>query len=128
MTISVEEIRKLRRELERDIEALNRVEALLARTATQPLAERGGPGLTHASNDDAATENKKLTPQTIDVIRQAGPSGIRASEVVKELIKRGYEFTTKKAGASSVATTLKRLVRQKKIEKKDRLYSLKVSE
>jgi hypothetical protein len=116
MTISSEEIKKLRRELERDLEALERVEKLLAkRSATmgQSLGVVVG------------SESPRLMTQTLDAIRLAGTSGLRANEVVEALIEKGYPFKDKKKGASSVSTTLKRLVKKKQIEKVGKVYTAK---
>jgi hypothetical protein len=119
MTLNADEIRKLRRELERDIDALNRVETLLERRSSLSSTER-----VKVADDGATGDSAKLTPQTLEVLRASGSTGLRATEVVKELMQRGYPFKNKESAASSVATTLKRLVKQGKVKKANKAYTL----
>lgn len=118
--MDIDQVRKLRQELERDLEAVRRVEILL----NKRLAASGiKPEATGTMPKQHLEQSVALTPLTLQVIKDSAPRGLRAMEVQSALTKRGYRFTSKEAGASSVATTLKRLVKQEKIVKHDKLYS-----
>lgn len=118
MAVTQEDIRRLRRELERDLEAVNRVEALLAR--------KNGVGPTTATTQarGARGELKRLT---IEVLKAAGVEGMRPVNLLKAVTERGYAFRSEKGAAGSVSTVLKRLVEKKKVEKKDKMYIWKSS-
>jgi hypothetical protein len=113
-TTTLEDIRKARRELEKDLEAINRVESILARkNGVAPVVGRDLTGKGH------------LKIWVIEALKSAGAEGMRTSVLTKAMRERGYQFKSEEAASSTVSTILRRLVGAKRIEKKGKFYILK---
>ena len=114
MAISEQDIRKLRRDLERDLEAVSRVEALLAR--------RNGLRTPDTPSTDTK-ERGRLKQLCIEVVKSS--SGVRPKDIAKTVSDRGYKFKSEQGAAASTSTVLQRLLKAKQVEKKNGLYHWK---
>jgi hypothetical protein len=104
MPLDLADIRKLRGELRRDLDALDRLEALI----TMRQNPNGSPKQTLAIPDDAA-HKPSLNDTVIDVLRRA-KKPLRPAEIVQLVADTGYPFGSLRKGMGSVT---KVLVRQK---------------
>jgi hypothetical protein len=118
MTITEQDIRRLRREAERDLEALARVESMLAR-------RNGASPVEHADPDKKV--RGQLKQFVIVALKAAGINGLRPNEVLKSVKDKGYQFNSEDGAAASISTVLGRLLtKDKRVEKKDGKYLWKV--
>ena len=104
MSLELADIRKLRTELRRDLEALDRLEVLI----TMRQSPNGSSKRVLAISDDVIRKSS-LNDLVIAVIRESRKP-LRASEIVKTVADRGYPFVSLRKGMGSVT---KVLVRQK---------------
>jgi hypothetical protein len=104
MSLELADIRKLKAELRRDLEALERIEALIT-TRQNP---NGSSKRTLAISEDVIGK-RSLNDMVITVIRES-KKPLRASEIVGTVADRGYPFGSLRKGMGSVT---KVLVRQK---------------
>lgn len=115
MAITEQDIKRLRREAERDLEALARVEAMLAR--------RNGFAVAPNVRNDEGKERGQLKQLAIEVLRTAASDGLRPGEVLKAVRERGYSFKSADGAAASISTVLTRLAnKDRKVEKKNGKY------
>jgi hypothetical protein len=104
MPLELADIRKLKAELRRDLDALDRLETLI----TMRQNPNGSPKRTMAIPEDAA-HKPSLNDTVIDVLRQS-KKPLRPSAIVQLVADRGYPFGSLRKGMGSVT---KVLVRQK---------------
>jgi hypothetical protein len=126
--MDLSDIKALKQELAKDLEAIERVEAMLKRSSngasaptTSSTSERVSDALA-ASSDRSPGVNTGLQELVVQIVAQN--RGIRASEVKNKLMERGYKFRTPANAASSVFSALKRLVESGKVSKRGMKYSL----
>ena len=104
MSLELADIRKLKTELRRDLEALDRLETLI----TMRQSPNGSAKRVLAIPEDAIRK-RSLNDMVIAVIRES-KKPLRASEIVETVADRGYPFGSLRKGMGSVT---KVLVRQK---------------
>jgi hypothetical protein len=124
-----DDIKALKEELVKDLEALDRVEAMLRRKngaspsrdplANKVVAERVTEALLVGA-DRAPGVNTGLQELVLAIVKET--RGQRASDVKNTLVKRGYKFRTPANAASSVFSALKRLVDSGRVSKRGMKY------
>ena len=106
------DIKRLRKELERDLEAIARVEAMITRDNPKPY------------NGVAATRDKPLGANTglkqmvMAIMEEAAPRGLRTKDVTASVIERGYTFRNKQTASASISTALNRMKVAGAVERK----------
>jgi hypothetical protein len=120
MPLDLADIRKLKTELRRDLEALERTEAIIIRTSNNNGASK------HATASAVETsDNKPSLRGTIMAVLERSVKGLRPTEIVQLVIDRGYPFPSPRKGMGSVTKVLFR-EQGKSVEKlKDGTYVLK---
>ena len=120
------DIKRLRQEAERDLDALKRVEAMLAREKTNgnktaPVTAEdveSGAADTIPPTKIAPKATAGLQATVVNIMKERGPNGCRPRDVVAALRATGYPFKNAAVAASSVSTALKRLKERGDVEKK----------
>jgi hypothetical protein len=105
MPLDLADLRKLKAELRRDLDALDRLETLI----TMRQNPNGSPKKTLTIPEDAAAHKPSLNDTVIDVLKQS-KKPLRPSAIVQLVADRGYPFGSLRKGMGSVT---KVLVRQK---------------
>jgi hypothetical protein len=119
MPLDLADVQKLKVELRRDLEALERVEKMIARrNSTIPK-----PSVTTAPPESA--DGKPSLRGTVMAVLERATKPLRPTEIVELVAERGYPFTSKRKGMGSVTKVLFRQL-GKSVEKlKDGTYVLK---
>ena len=112
------DIRRLRKEAEHDLDALTRVEAMLARDSAKP-----DKGAIRKVSDVAtvakpAGSNTGLKRFVASVVGGAGSGGFRTRDVTAAVIEKGYTFRNSQTASASVSTALRRLRAAGLVERK----------
>jgi hypothetical protein len=124
---SPEEIAKMKLELRKDLEALERVERLLASRNgaqaepapaphnTRPLSELPPPD---------QSEPVELGVKTLCIagLQRAGELGAAPKDLLRYFKERGYVFSSDANGSASITTALSRLVNAGKVRRADGRY------
>lgn len=130
MTITESDIERLKRELEDDLRAIQRVETIFSKRNSKPesatasiqkaptpavLPEAEKPKVSQTSAELVLTEPARATfkgelrGMVIEAIKAAGPAGIRPRDIVAKVEAAGYPFKNRDALASVVSTCVQRL-------------------
>ena len=130
--ISPDRIAKLRAELEKDLEALNRVERLLAeRNGHTPESQQLELESMPIAPINLRREIKLPTTDTtrhslkelvIDGLQLAKEMGAWPRDIVNYCKGKGYQFTNPVSASASVSTALARMVQEGKVRKNDGRY------
>jgi|SRR6266850_987847 len=124
-TITPEEITKLKQELRKDLEALERVERLISGRngahaehvpviqPTRPLSELPPP------EQGKARGVKQLC---IEGLKIAGTIGAAPKDLLKYCKEQGYPFTSDTNGSASITTALSRMVDAGNVRREDGRY------
>jgi len=127
-TITPEEIAKMKEELRKDLEALERVEKLISgRNGTQP-AKQDIP-----SRDLLAQHLRPLSelppPEQLGLkqlcilgLKTAGDVGAAPKDLVVFCKQKGYRFSSDANGSASITTALSRLIVDGKVVREDGRY------
>jgi hypothetical protein len=117
MPLDLAEIRKLKVELRRDLDALDRLEALVA----MRQKSNGSPQQVTVPLPDA----KPSLRGTVMAVLERSSKPLRPTEIVALVAERGYPFASTRKGMGSVTKVLFRQL-GKSVEKlKDGTYVLK---
>jgi hypothetical protein len=120
MPLDLADIRKLKVELRRDLEALERLEAMI----TMRNSTNGAPKQASLPLPENA-DSKPSLRGTITAVLERATKPLRPHEIVTLVIERGYPFPSPRKGMSSVTKVLFR-EQGKTVEKmKDGTYVLK---
>jgi hypothetical protein len=143
MNITAADIERLKRELEDDLSALQRVESIFAKrnsnnTGVAPTIHKetaverhtvAAPSTPEMPADLVLSEpgakfRGVLRGMIIDAIKDAGPEGIRPKDIVAKVEAAGYPFKNRDVLASVVSTCVQRLWRRDDLVEKtaDRTY------
>jgi hypothetical protein len=100
MSISLADLKRLKASLKRDLDAVEHVEALLAREDANsthiPRTVRSRAAATKPSNAG-------LTDAVVNILKH---SPLRPSGLIKPLADKGYKFDSPKKALSSISTVL----------------------
>ncbi len=118
MPLDLAEIRKLKTELRRDMEALERMEALV----TMRQSSNGTPKQVTLPLSDGS--GKPSLRGTVMAVLERATKPLRPTEIVELVAERGYPFASPRKGMGSVTKVLFRQL-GKSVEKKDGKYALK---
>ena len=118
------DIRRLRQEVDRDLEALRRVEAMLQRQRNgHDAAKASGPLFsdgkgTESKQDGVNSGNIGVKIRVGEIVREYGDQGIRPRDVAK-IITDEFTFKSMVSAVAAVSTALSRFRKQGNIIKKD---------
>jgi hypothetical protein len=102
MPLELTDVRKMKAEARRDLEAIERVEAILLRQSPN-----GKPAQELPINPDDNASKLRLTETVIAVVRES-KEPLRPIEIVEHVIARGYPFSSPRQGLGSVTKVLVR--------------------
>jgi hypothetical protein len=111
-----EEIAKMREELRKDLEALDRVERLFAERngshSASPRLPAIPPPPSHGLPPPPVTQETGLGLKQlcIEGLKKAGVIGAAPKDLLQYCKQRGYRFTSDQNGSASITTALSRLV------------------
>ena len=120
-----DDIQITKRELAEELEILNRAEEIIRRRRAEK-----------AHSSSAAHEPKQVRKRfansglqnlLFQIVSEA-ERGIRANEAMKLARERGYQFSNPKNASASVGSALTRLVKSKKVSKRDKKYRKRVEQ
>lgn len=132
-SITPEEIAKLKDELRKDLEALERVERLIAGRngaepakpsipnweplgrPSRPLSELLPPSIT----EETGLGLKQLC---IEGLKRAGAMGAPPKDLLQYCKLRGYRFTSDANGSASITTALARLITENYVRREEGRY------
>ena len=124
MDINIRDIKQLREEAERDLDALRRVEAMLQRQRNghEPAKASGslfsqGKGMV-SKQDGVNSGNMGVKIRVGEIVRESGDQGIRPRDVA-EIINGQFTFKSRVNAAACVSTALARFRKKGTIVKTD---------
>ena len=106
---------RLREELQKDLDAITRVEAMLNRDNGKT---NNGATSSRAILGKPSGANTGLKQMVSSIVEDAAPHRFRTREVTDAVIKKGYTFRNPQAASASVSTALKRLKDAGLVEKR----------
>ena len=124
-TLTREDIARMRDELRKDLEALDRVEKLLARgngIGTPQVETVTSPAATLREDIEHEQVRRGLKQLCINGLKIAGPIGAAPKDLLTFCKGQGYSFTSDVNGSASVTTALSRLVNDGRVRKNDGRY------
>ena len=139
MAVNLEDIKRMREEMEQDLKALDRVEKLLrdrsgsntnGHRAARPAARKTAPK-SQAPSKTSSVHTELIFPDNTPIslkdfvlkqIVDAGSRGIRPKDIVTAAISAGYTFSSKEIAASSISTAVRRMYKTDMLRKAGENY------
>ena len=120
MDINIRDIKQLREEAERDLDALRRVEAMLQRQRNGHESAKASGSMSSGGQDQASINsgNTGVKIRVGEIVREAGDQGIRPRDV-SEIINGEFTFKSSVSAAACVSTALSRFKKKGTIIKTD---------
>ena len=118
MSVNEADIKRMKSELKKDLEALERVEAMLRKDASPSIGN-----VPPSSNNGSGRDLRGLV---LAILHEAKASrrNLRPSEIVQAAIAKGYPFKSDRHGMGSVTKVLTRLRLKNLVERtKDGTYT-----
>ena len=109
IAMDIRDIKQLREEAERDLEALQRVEALLQRKRNGHDSAKGSGSMYSGEKDQTGmiTANIGVKTRVGEIVRESGDQGIRPKDVA-DIIKGEFTFKNRVNAVACVSTALTR--------------------
>jgi hypothetical protein len=127
-----EDIARMREELRKDLEALDRVERLFAERTGSSNNHKSTPGLPAPPSVGLPAPPELGTPAgaaahglkqlCILGLKMAGPMGAPPKDILAFCKSHGYSFTSDTNGSASITTALSRLIDDDKVRREDGRY------